>query len=72
MLCDSYKNRRFGGLYRLRYQGDKNGELRLLVTAIAVPSLPIPVTLKMEAVRPFETSFLTRATWRYIPEDLLL
>jgi hypothetical protein len=38
---------------------------RLLVTA-NVPSLPILVTLMMEALSSSETSVLTRATWRNI------
>jgi hypothetical protein len=41
--------------------------LQLLVTA-NVPSSPIPVTLTMQAIRSFETSVLTRATWHNIPE----
>jgi hypothetical protein len=28
MLCGSFKNRRFGGLYHLRHQGDKNWQAR--------------------------------------------
>jgi hypothetical protein len=44
---------------------------RLLVTASVVPSSPILVTL-MEAIRSSETSFLTRATRRNIPEDTIL
>jgi hypothetical protein len=44
---------------------------RLLVTA-NVPSTPILVTLIMEALIFFETSVLTRATWRNIPEDAIL
>jgi hypothetical protein len=43
--------------------------LRLLVTASVVPSSLILVTLKMEAIRSSETSVLTRAKWRHIPED---
>jgi hypothetical protein len=42
--------------------------LRLLVTANVIPSSPILVTLMMEAVRSSETSVLSRATRRDIPE----
>jgi hypothetical protein len=44
---------------------------RLLVAASVVPSSPIVVTL-MEALSYSETSGLTRATWRNIPEDTIL
>jgi hypothetical protein len=38
-------------------------------TANIVPSSPIPVTLMMDAICPSESSVLTRATQRNIPED---
>jgi hypothetical protein len=62
--CGSCKNRRFGGTYRLRHQGDKNNVnnlLRLLVTTNVISSL-ILVTLMMDAIHSSEMSVLTRAT----------
>jgi hypothetical protein len=67
--CDSCKNQRFGGTWRLLHQGDKNCEL---VAASLVPSSPIFVTLMKEAPGSSETSVLTKATRRNNPEYTIL
>jgi hypothetical protein len=64
-LCRSWVNRRQGGTYRLHLQGN----LSLQPPAEAGSPLADFSTLKMEAIRPSETSVIPGFTQRHIPED---
>jgi hypothetical protein len=54
-------------MYRLHHHGDKNRRI-----ANVFPSSPILITLNMEVIRSSETTVLTRATRRNVPEDNVL
>jgi hypothetical protein len=60
---------RSASFIRVRRIGDLG---TMLVTASVVPSSPILVTLKKEAVRSSETSVITRTERRNIPEGTIL
>jgi hypothetical protein len=80
-FCNS---RRFEGKYLLHHQSDKNQRAKNNVSSnnnrsmlrkkmlCYGPTSPILVTLMMEEILSYETSDLTRATRRNIPEDGVL
>jgi hypothetical protein len=56
----------------VRIDVSEEGMLRLIVTANDVPNSPILVILSTELVSSYESSVLTRATWRNISVDDIL
>jgi hypothetical protein len=83
--CGSYKNRRFGGSYRLHLQGEqiragternskllyrrRLGKHSIHELTVSLCTCSYSFTLKIEAIRSSETSVLVRATRRHLPED---
>jgi hypothetical protein len=68
--CRSCVNRLFGGTYRLHLQGMKTDERG--TADVDGSSLMDFSTLKMEAIRSYETSVHRRPTRRHIPKDGIL
>jgi hypothetical protein len=66
--CGSCVNRRFGRKHGLHLLGRKTRE-RVQLLAHASSSLADFSILKMQAIRPSETSIHTRTTRRHLPED---